>query len=114
MTSRHTVSNAEIEAGITRARLLRSRYQSRLARDLTNALIRRYRRREAARAVAALPDYLLDDIGIARAEIPALAQGTLERRPSALARAVRRGLAFLAFTQRAVDPATEEHRKLAA
>jgi uncharacterized protein YjiS (DUF1127 family) len=114
MTSLNTVSHAEIEAGIDRARQLRSRHLRRLAQGLTKALIRRYRRREAARALADMPDYRLDDIGIARGDIPALEQGTLERRPSALARAVKRGFAALDFSRRRTEPATQERRKLAA
>jgi uncharacterized protein YjiS (DUF1127 family) len=114
MNSQVPVSHAQIEAGIARARQLRSEYLTQLAQTMTKALIRRFRRREAARALDDLPDYLLDDVGIARAEILAVADGTLKRRPSALARAVRRGLAALDFTQRAVDPANEEHRKMAA
>lgn len=114
MTSDHRISRAEIEAGIARARRLRSQYFADLSQALTKALIRRYRGREATRALTDLPEYLLRDIGIAGHEIPAIAAGTLKRRPSALARAVDKGLAAIAFARPAVAPATGRQRKLAA
>ena len=73
MTSQFTVSQAEIEAGIARARQLRSEYLTGLAHAMTKALVRRFRRREAARALADLPDYLLDDIGVRRDQLAGFA-----------------------------------------
>lgn len=114
MTHYPQVSPAEIDASIARARQLRSEFISGVAHELTRALVRRYRRRKITRHLRDLPDYLLRDIGIERRQIPLLAAVKLERQPSALARAVKKGLAVIAFTQRAVDSATDEHRKLAA
>ncbi|MBI2977780.1 MAG: DUF1127 domain-containing protein [Rhodospirillales bacterium] len=119
MTQFHTVSQADIEAGIARGRQLRSRYLAeraqRLAEALTKALIRHYRRREISRHLDDLPDYLLKDIGIARTQIPAVAAGALKRPTSSFADTVRQRLGSI-FGKQPVAAGSEanDRRRLAA
>lgn len=52
------------------------------------AVVRWYRRSTLKHQVSEMSDHLLQDIGVRRDQLPALAAGRLERGPSALARAV--------------------------
>lgn len=119
MTQFPTVSQAAIDAGIARGRQLRSRYLADRARGLaealTKALIRHYRGRGIARQLEDLPDYLLKDVGIDRAQIPAVAAGTQKRPTSRFADAVRGRLATV-FGDRPAAAANEadDRRRLAA
>jgi uncharacterized protein YjiS (DUF1127 family) len=119
MTHIANITPADIDAGIARARQLRSRYLADLAQGfadaLTTALIRQYRSREIGRHLEDLPDYLLKDIGIERTQIPAVVAGTLNRPSSSLADAVRRRLGSIFGKQPAVTGGeVNDRRRLAA
>lgn len=53
----------------------------RLVAGVWNALTRRHREREAIRALSALDDHLLRDIGIRRSEIPLVVRGHIRAQP---------------------------------
>ena len=114
MTSIANVSRADIDAAIARGRQLRSRHLADRAHELTRALIRRLRRREIARHLEDLPDYLLRDIGIERHQIPVLAAGALRRPKSSLSAVVGRRITGIFQPKPATADAANDRRSLAA
>lgn len=114
MTRYSTVSQADIDDGVARGRQLRSNYLADRAHELTRALIRRLRRRETARHLDDLPDYLLRDIGIERHQIPALAAGALRRPKSNLAAVVGRRITGIFQPKPATADAANDRHSLAA
>ncbi|MBL4690987.1 MAG: DUF1127 domain-containing protein [Rhodospirillales bacterium] len=77
------ITQDQINAGIRRAHILRSRYFSTLLsgrfRKGIEAIAAMSRRRNQSRHLADLPDYLLKDIGISRDRIESLVSGALRR-----------------------------------
>ena len=77
------ITRSDINAGIRRARLLRSQFiaaaLSRAFRKSIEAVIAWNRQYNQARHLVNLPDYLLKDMGIERHQIESLVSGALSR-----------------------------------
>ena len=89
MTHEHTTPSPPIEhyaidAGIRRARRLRSQYLSALLTGLVNKIVGWNREYAIQRRLENMPDYLLKDIGIERDQVGAIVSGGLRRDPLAL------------------------------
>ena len=110
------VDHKAIEAAMRRARQLRSEFLAGALKRVVKALIRWNQRHALAHRLQALPDYLLNDIGIDRGQIPALVSGALKRQASPLAEAVSHGsLGFFgARKRRAGNTAPDTEKSLAA
>ncbi|MFQ5764794.1 MAG: DUF1127 domain-containing protein [Rhodospirillales bacterium] len=79
------------------------------------AIIGWHRRSVLKRHVSEMSDHMLQDIGVRRDQIPALAAGRLERQPSALAEAVAdRSLRFLDAAKRPDEDAAKPAAPIAA
>ena len=110
------VDHKTIEAAIRRAHQLRSDFLAAALGRGVKAFIRWNQRHALNRRLQALPDYLLEDIGIDRGQIAAVVSGALERQASPLAEAVSQGsLSVLgAGERRARNTAPDTEESLAA
>ncbi len=73
-----------IDAGIRRARRLRSQYLTALLTGLVKKIIGWNREYALQRRLENMPDYLLKDIGIRRDQVGAIVSGSLRRDPLSL------------------------------
>lgn len=73
-----------IDAGIRRARQLRSQYLSELLTGLVKKIVGWNRNHILHRRLENMPEYLLKDIGIRRDQVGAIVSGSLRRDPLAL------------------------------
>ncbi len=110
------VDHKTIEAAIRRAHQLRSDFLAAALGRGVKAFIRWNQRHALNRRLQALPDYLLEDIGIDRGQIQALVSGALKRQASPLAEAVSHGsVSFIdAKKRRAGNTGPDTEKALAA
>ena len=73
-----------IDAGIRRARRLRSQYLTALLTGLVKKIVGWNRKYVLQRRLENMPEYLLKDIGIERDQVGAIVSGSLRRDPLAL------------------------------
>jgi uncharacterized protein YjiS (DUF1127 family) len=85
---RPEITRSQVEAGIRRARVIRSEYFSDAFSGLFRKGIKAFanwnRRHNQTRHLEDLPDYLLKDIGLERYQIDSVVSGALERDPLSL------------------------------
>ncbi|MGB1006825.1 MAG: RSP_7527 family protein [Thalassobaculaceae bacterium] len=79
MSAGRLPSDKEIAAFHARAHQLRAAYLGQAVRGLWSALTHRFKEAQARNELAALPDHILRDIGLCRAEIAAAVAGDLSR-----------------------------------
>ncbi len=73
-----------IDAGMSRARRLRSQYLAVLLNGLVKKIVGWNRKYVPQRRLENMPEYLLKDIGIRRDQVGAIVSGSLRRDPLAL------------------------------
>ena len=81
---RPPIAQKPIDAGIRRARRLRSQYLAALLTGLVQKIVHWNRNHLLRRRLENMPDYLLKDIGIRHDQIDAIVSGSLRRDPLAL------------------------------
>ncbi len=81
---RPPIDQKPIDAGIRRARRLRSQYLAVLLTGLVKKIVRWNRNHVLHRRLENMPDYLLKDIGIRHDQIDAIVSGSLRRDALAL------------------------------
>ena len=111
-------------SAVTLARQLRNEMIARFLRDVgksvASAIAKRFRNRAVYQELSDLPDHLLNDIGVRRDQVSAIAYGGLKRQATDLEAAVgQRSLSFFEHKPAAVaaapqDNAPSNHKPLAA